>query len=162
MNLHTPKWTPMLGVGVPNELPNLQNKTVGVKTHRLKTFFISLESYWSVNVLNGLASPIWTFEHKLLAKERMGVKLTFWLLTTKSQELTQFCCVQAMCDIPLEISWLGLQLCFRPHCNQRSTHKVMCPQSCGSLSCDNFGTLTWESRDKKPFGCGPCGEAHVL
>jgi hypothetical protein len=27
-------------------------------------------------------------------------------------------------------------------------------QSGGSPSCWNFGTPTWESRDKKPFGCG--------
>jgi hypothetical protein len=50
MNPHTPKWTPMLGVGVPNELPNFQSAIVGVKTHRLEELFISLESYWSVDV----------------------------------------------------------------------------------------------------------------
>jgi hypothetical protein len=36
------------------------------------------------------------------------------------------------CDIPLESLWLGLQLYFRPHFNQRFTHKVLGPQSCGS------------------------------
>ncbi len=35
MNPHTPKWIPMLGVGVPNGLPNLQSTIVGVKTHHL-------------------------------------------------------------------------------------------------------------------------------
>jgi hypothetical protein len=30
----------------------------------------------------------------------------------------------------------------------------MGPQSCGSPKLQNFGTPTWESRDKKPFGCG--------
>jgi hypothetical protein len=30
----------------------------------------------------------------------------------------------------------------------------MCPQSYDSLSCGNFETPTWESQDKKPFGCG--------
>jgi hypothetical protein len=28
----------------------------------------------------------------------------------------------------------------------------------GSPNCENFGAPTWESRDKKPFGCGPRGE----
>jgi hypothetical protein len=28
-------------------------------------------------------------------------------------------------------------------------------QNRGSPSCGNFGTPTWESRDKNPFGCGP-------
>jgi hypothetical protein len=31
-------------------------------------------------------------------------------------------------------------------------------QSGGSPSCWNFRTPTWESWDKKPFGCGPRGE----
>jgi hypothetical protein len=31
----------------------------------------------------------------------------------------------------------------------------MCPQSCESPSCENFGTPTWESQDKMPFRCGP-------
>ncbi len=34
----------------------------------------------------------------------------------------------------------------------------MRPQSHGSPNCGNFGTPTWESRDKKPFECGPRGE----
>ncbi len=49
------------------------------------------------------------------------------------------------CDILLESSWQGLQLCFRPHCNWRSAQKVMCPQSCGNPKCGdprcgNFGS----------------------
>jgi hypothetical protein len=28
-------------------------------------------------------------------------------------------------------------------------------QSCGSPSCWNFETPTWEYQDKKPFGCAP-------
>ncbi len=31
----------------------------------------------------------------------------------------------------------------------------MVPQSCGSPNLGNFETPTWESQDKKPFGCGP-------
>ncbi len=50
MNLHTPKWTPMFGVRVPNGLANLQSAIARVKTHRLEKFFIILESHWSVDV----------------------------------------------------------------------------------------------------------------
>jgi hypothetical protein len=32
VNLHTPKWTPIVRVGVPNGLLNLQ-RAIGVKTH---------------------------------------------------------------------------------------------------------------------------------
>jgi hypothetical protein len=50
MNPHTPKWTPMLGVGVSKGLPNVQSGIAGVKTLRLEEFFISMESSWSVDV----------------------------------------------------------------------------------------------------------------
>jgi hypothetical protein len=50
MNPHTPKWTPILGVGVPKGLPNLRSVISGVKTPCLEEFFISLEIYWSVDV----------------------------------------------------------------------------------------------------------------
>ncbi len=50
MNPHTPKWTPMLGVGVPKGFPNLQSAIARFKTLFLEEFFISLESYWSVDV----------------------------------------------------------------------------------------------------------------
>jgi hypothetical protein len=63
----------------------------------------------------------------------------------KGQESTRFLGVQVACNILLERSRWGLQLCFRPHCNPRFARKVMGPQSCGSPSCGNFGTLTWES-----------------
>jgi hypothetical protein len=45
MNPHTPKGTPMLGVGVPKGLPNLQSAIAGVKTHCLEEFFVSLKIY---------------------------------------------------------------------------------------------------------------------
>jgi hypothetical protein len=35
----------MLGVGVPNGLPNLQSAIARIKTHFLEEIFISLKSY---------------------------------------------------------------------------------------------------------------------
>jgi hypothetical protein len=162
MKPHTPKWTPIVGVGVPNVLSNLHSAITGVITHWLEELFISLESYWNVGVQNGLALPIWTSETKLWSKERSGVKLAIWFPTIKSQELTRFLHVQAVWDIILESSWREIQLCFKPHCNRRSTRKIMGPQSRGSPNYGNFGTPTWESRDKKPFGCGPRGEVQSI
>jgi len=75
-------------------------------------------------------------KHKLWPKEGPGVKLAIWLATTKSQESNRFPYVQVACDIPFESSRRGLQLCFRPHLNQRSARKIMGPQNCGS---PNFG-----------------------
>jgi hypothetical protein len=46
----THKWTPTWGVEVPNGLPNLHSVIAGIKTHCLEELFISLESYWNLNV----------------------------------------------------------------------------------------------------------------
>ncbi len=68
MNPHTPKGTPMLGVGVPKGFWNFLNVISGVKTHPLEEIFISLESYWSVDVQNGFASFISTSETQVICK----------------------------------------------------------------------------------------------
>jgi hypothetical protein len=57
MTLTFPKW----GLWSPPGLPKLQSSILGVKTPCLETFLMSLESYWSVDVENGLAWAIWTF-----------------------------------------------------------------------------------------------------
>jgi hypothetical protein len=51
MTLTLPKW----GLGSPPGLPKLRSSIAGVKTPYLEVFFISLESYRSVDVENGLA-----------------------------------------------------------------------------------------------------------
>jgi hypothetical protein len=43
------------------------------------------------------------------------------------------------CHILLEISSWGLQLCFRPHFNQRSIEEVMDLQNCESPNFEHFG-----------------------
>jgi hypothetical protein len=85
----------------------------------------------------GSHDPFGYLKHKLWPKEGLGVKLPIWFSTIKSQESPWFPCVQVMCHILLKRSWQELQLCFRPHFNRRSTHKVMGLQSCGS---PNFGS----------------------
>jgi hypothetical protein len=56
MTLTFLKW----GLGSPSGLPKLQSRIVGVKTLHIGVFFISLESYESVDVENELAWAIWT------------------------------------------------------------------------------------------------------
>jgi len=51
---------------------------------------------------------------------------------------------------------------FQTYLHRRSTRKVMVPQSRKSPNLGNFETPTWESQDKKPFGCGPRGEAQSI
>jgi hypothetical protein len=89
----------------------------------------------------------------------LAVWLQFDSRPLKSQESTRFPCVQAMCNIPLESSRQGLQLCFRPHRDRRFAQEGMCPQSPRSPSCCNFGTR--ESWGKKPFGCDPVKRCRV-
>jgi hypothetical protein len=110
----------------------------------------------------GLHDPFKHMKHKLWSKERSGVKLIIWLSTIKSWESTQFLHVQVVCNIPLESSQRELQLHFEPHCNGRSAHEIMGPQSCGNPSYGNFGIHIWESQDKMPFGHGPRGETQRI
>jgi hypothetical protein len=56
MTLTLPKW----GLGNPPGLSKLQSLIAGVKSPCIDVFFISLESYESVNVENDLAWAIWT------------------------------------------------------------------------------------------------------
>ncbi len=111
----------------------------------------------------GLHDPFGHLTHKLWPKERPRVKLAIWLPTIKSRQSTWFPCFQVVCNIPLVRSWRGLKLCFKLHLNPRFAHKVMGPQSWdGSPNFGNFGTPTWESQDKMPFGCGSRGEAQNI
>jgi len=154
MKFTLPKW----GLGSPLGLPKLQSLIVGDKTPRIGVFFISLESYWSLNVEMASQGPFGHLQYNLWQKERLGIKLAVWLPTTKSRESTRPRFVQVECDTLFEISWGELQVCFKPHPNWRSEQKVMIFQSPESLNRDSFGTPPWEFRNKKPFGCGCRGE----
>ncbi len=66
MNPHIPKWTFILGVGVPNGFLNLQRAIAGVKTQWIEAFSISLEK---------LAWPIWTFETQVMAKRNASSQI---------------------------------------------------------------------------------------
>ncbi len=78
-----------------------------------------------------LHDPFGHLKHKLWPKEGSGVELAIGLPTTKSRESTRFPCVQVACNISLEISKQGLQLCFRTHLNRRSERKIMGPKVVG-------------------------------
>jgi hypothetical protein len=54
----------------------------------------------------------------------------------------------------LESSQRELQDWFKTRPDRRLGQEVMMAQSPGSPNRDSFGTPLWESRDKKPLGCG--------
>jgi hypothetical protein len=109
----------------------------------------------------GLHDQFGHLKHKLWPKEGSKIKLAVWLLTIKSQESPRFRCVQVACDIQLESSRPGLQLCFRPHLNQRSAHKVMVPKVARvptlAISGLSFGSL----ETKCHLDVGPMG-SHIV
>jgi hypothetical protein len=100
----------------------------------------------------GLHDPFGHLKYKLWPKEGPGIKLAVWFLTTKSRESTQLPCLQVACNIPLESSQWKIQLCFRPHLNRRSAHKVMGLQNRGSPNSGNSGI---------PLGC-PGTKSHLV
>jgi len=152
MNLHTPKGASTLGVEVPLDSQIFKEQLQGSKPNGLKSSLYHWKILKTKMFKLGSHNPFGHLKHKLWPKERPEVKLAIWLLTTKSQELPQFSGMQVACNIPLKISQRGLQLCFRPNFNMRSTREVMGPQSRGSPNCWNFRTPIWESRDKMTFG----------
>jgi hypothetical protein len=86
----------------------------------------------------GLNDSFGYLKHKLWPKEGLRIKLSIWLPTIKSWEFPWFTCMQVMCHVSLEISWQGLQLCFRPHLNRRFAQKIMGLQSRKSPNFGNF------------------------
>jgi hypothetical protein len=102
----------------------------------------------------------WSLGHmqpKLWAKEGSGVKLPVWLPITKSQESTFFRHSILESDMALKSSQRELQLWFRCHLDWTLQSGDMSFQSSWTPTRDNFGTPTWESWNKEPFGCSLCG-----
>jgi hypothetical protein len=97
--------------------------------------------------------PFGHLQPKLWAKEGPGIKLLVWLPTTKSWELTSLRHLLKHWDTALESSRRELQLWFRPHPDPSLGRGAMSVQSPGTPTRDSFGTPTWESREKEPFGC---------
>ncbi len=112
----------------------------------------------------GLHDPFGHFKHKLWPKEKSIINLAIWLPTTKSRKSPWFLCVQVLCDIPLESSWQGIQLCCRPHLDQRSTHKVMRPQIAKdpTSGISGLGFPLGSPRIKWHLGAGPMARHRVF
>jgi len=89
----------------------------------------------------------WSFGHlqpKLWAKEGPRVKLAIWLPTTKSRESTSSRPPNWRCNMALERSRRGIQLWFKPRCDQTLQSGVMSAQSprtpTGTISGLQFGS----------------------
>jgi len=71
-SVRSPLTLPKMGLGSPSGLPKTQSAIAGVKTPRIKTFFIPLKRSWSVDVQNGLIWTIWTFVAQVMVERRVG------------------------------------------------------------------------------------------
>jgi hypothetical protein len=138
----------MLGVGVSVDSRIFKEWLQGSKPITLRNSLYHWKYIETKMFEMGLHNSFGHVKHKLWSKERSGVKLAVWPPTTKSRESTRCPCVQVACNTSLEISWHGLQLCFRPHPDRRFAQEVIVPQSHGSSNFDDFGTPIWKSQDK--------------
>jgi hypothetical protein len=86
----------------------------------------------------GFHDPFEYLKKKLWSKEGPRVKLPIWFLTTKSQELPRFICVQVACCISLKRFWWRLQLCLRFHFNYKFAQEVMGLQNHVNLNLKNI------------------------
>jgi len=67
--------TPEMGTWESSETPETLEFNCRGQTPCIGVFFISLESYQSVNVENGLAWAIWTSTTHVMAKRRAGSQI---------------------------------------------------------------------------------------
>jgi len=110
----------------------------------------------------------WPFGHlspTLWAKEGSGVKLAVWLPTTKSWESTSsrrpnWKCNTCWKDLDEGYNFGSDLVAIRPGSRELWAPKV--PGLHPGQFRDNFGTPTWESREKEPFGCNLSGASQSI
>jgi hypothetical protein len=144
MNLHTPKWAPTLGVGIPMDSQIFREKFQGLKPFDWEIFYI-------IRKILELRCLTWVcMTHLDTSNTNYGQKKGWesnCQLTPnhKKSRITPISLCAGGVLHTLESSQQRLQLCVRPYLNQRFAHKVMGPQSCESPNFGNFGTPTWDS-----------------
>jgi hypothetical protein len=100
----------------------------------------------------GSHRPFGHLKHKLWPKEGSRVKLAIWLPTTKSQKSTDFLMFRWHTTHHWKALDKGYNFALDLISIQGLHAKLWGPkvaQICGSPNFGNFGTPTWESRDKK-------------
>jgi len=129
-------------------------------------FLVSLERSWSVDIENGLALTIWTYVAQVMGKRRAGSQIgqfdsrplkvgnrplpDLWIesATWRWKDLDE--------GYNFDLDLVAIRLCSR----KLRAFKVSGLQL-GQFR-DNFGTPTWESREKEPFGCSPRNVAQKI
>jgi hypothetical protein len=98
----------------------------------------------------GSDCPFGHLKHKLWSKERPGVKLPIWLLTTKSRESTKFPCVQATCR--WHATWKALDESYNfasNHITIAGLHRKLCASKVARILVMGILDLPLESPETK-------------
>ncbi len=119
------KWTPRLPSDNhfknPNKVLNTLNKSANSKHDPNWTFNIPLERSWRLYIECELTLFICSsFELGILAKRRLKIKPTIWLLTTKPWGP-----LMKVCNMVLKMHCQGIQLCTLKFLNQNSCKESM-------------------------------------
>jgi hypothetical protein len=140
----------------------VQNSIARVKTPRIGALFISFESYQSVDDENGLAWAIWTSVALIMAKRKVR---------NQTKNLTPDHQKSGINPTPMRAGGVGhtigkLSTRVTTLLQTSSQFEVWAKSyslaKCGSPNLGSFGITPWESRDKKPFGCGCNANAHEI
>ncbi len=83
MNIHTLKWAPILGIGVPVDSQIFIEQFQGSKPITLKSSLYHQKAIETWMSKMGSYDPFGYLKHKLWPKERSGTKLVVWLPTIK-------------------------------------------------------------------------------
>jgi hypothetical protein len=77
-------------------------------------------------------------KHKLWPKERLGVKVSIWFLTTKSQELPWFIWGKWCVTYLWKTLDKGYNFFLRLYFDRKFSQKIMGLQNCKNLNFENF------------------------
>jgi len=107
----------------------------------------------------GLHDPFEYLKHKLWLKEGLGVKVSIWLLTIKSQELPWITCLQMVCKCYVTYFWKALNKGYNFALDLASIgglhKKLRAFQTSGSFNFENFEIPNLGVMGKMTFGVTP-------
>ncbi len=118
---------------------------------------MSLERSRSVDIVNGLALVIWTSAPQVMGKRRAGSQTGNLTPDHKKPGIDFF--PTSELRVRHGVGKISTRATTLVHTSSRLDSEVGSYERSKSRDSnrDSFGTPSWESREKKPFGCSPRG-----
>jgi len=128
-----------------------------LKKPRIEVFLVSLERSRKVNIENGLALVIWTSAPQVMGKRRAGSQTGSLTPDHKKSGIDLF--PTSELRVRHGVEKISTRATTLVQTLSRSDSAVGSYERSKSRDSnrDNFGTPSWESREKEPFGCSPRG-----